>query len=145
VKHDRIRYVLDTDTITAHQRNDGAVILAFTQVSPDTVATTIVTMYEQLRGRLAIVNRDMADLAKLPLAYKRLTETAEYYSRIPVLPFTEAASQEYAQLLRRRLRGPSKQDLQIAAIALAHGAVVVTRNTHHFSLITQLKSVDWMS
>jgi len=64
----------------------------------------------------------------------------------PVLPFDQAAAKKYgeirAQLTRQgKLIGP--YDLQIAAIALANGAVVVTHNTEEFGRVAGLEVEDW--
>lgn len=64
------------------------------------------------------------------------------------LPFDDAAA-EIAGTLRARLAalgtpiGP--HDLQIAAIALAHGCTLVTHNTREFSRIPDLLVEDWES
>ena len=77
----------------------------------------------------------------LPIGRRR-TQTNQTVSgfvygpaRTRVLPFDFAAAEVYAVLLaeRRRTGRPVGQaDLQIAAIALHHGATLVTRNTRDF-------------
>ena len=64
----------------------------------------------------------------------------------PVLPFDEGAAQKYGEIRARLTRqgsliGPF--DLQIAAIALAHDAVLVTHNTEEFGRVAGLKVEDW--
>lgn len=57
------------------------------------------------------------------------------YFRGKVLPFDLDASFHYAALagpLIRAERNVRTMDLQIAAIALSHGAAVATRNVHDF-------------
>jgi predicted nucleic acid-binding protein len=49
----QIRYVLDTDIVTYQQLGRRAVVQRLRQVNLAEVATTVITMYEQLRGRLA--------------------------------------------------------------------------------------------
>lgn len=140
----RARFVLDTDIVTAHQADNAALLARLATLAPDEAATTVVTMYEQLRGRLARVNASMGDSAALQTAYLQLQETYDYYSRIPVLPFDAAAVVAHRDLARRRIRGgPGAQDLQIAAIALAQGATLVTRNQRHFREIPGLTIDDW--
>ncbi|MFZ1754029.1 MAG: type II toxin-antitoxin system VapC family toxin [Caldilineaceae bacterium] len=62
------------------------------------------------------------------------------------LPFDDAAA-DIAGLLRAQLAqvgtpiGP--HDLQIAAIALAHGCTLVTHNTREFSRVPDLLLADW--
>ena len=53
-----------------------------------------------------------------------------------VLPFESAAAHAYASLVARREatgRPMPQSDAQIAAIAIAHGATLVTRNTRDFA------------
>jgi hypothetical protein len=52
-----------------------------------------------------------------------------------VLPFESAAARVYASLVAQREaagRSMPQSDAQIAAIAIAHGATLVTRNTRDF-------------
>jgi tRNA(fMet)-specific endonuclease VapC len=75
-----------------------------------------------------------------------LTTLQAFFARFPVLPFDEVAAQAYgairADLTRRgSLIGP--YDMQIAAIALAHGATLVTHNTAEFSRVSGLQLDDW--
>ena len=65
-----VRYILDTDTITYQQRGDVKILRKLSQINPDYVATTVVSMYEQLRGRLAHINRKQSDKS-LQLANKQ--------------------------------------------------------------------------
>ena len=50
-------YVLDTDHISLLQRGDKKVLERFGDVQEDSVASSIVSYEEQLRGRLSIVRR----------------------------------------------------------------------------------------
>ena len=136
-----IRFILDTDTVTYQQGGRPNVIRRLSEVAPDTVATTVITLYEQLRGRLAAVNRQQDDQAR-QLAYRRLQETHGYFCRVPVLSFDAEAAATYRSLVSQSLRIGS-QDLQIAAIALAHNAVLVTSNRRHFDQIPGLVIEDW--
>ncbi|MFO7876435.1 MAG: type II toxin-antitoxin system VapC family toxin [Desulfovermiculus sp.] len=65
------------------------------------------------------------------------------------LPFDCQAAREYAVVVARRTnqgRPVSVEDAQIAAIALAGGLILATRNVKDFSGITGLEVVDpWLS
>lgn len=138
-----IRYLLDTDTVTYHQLNHPTIVRRLQQVEPDTVATTVITMYEQLRGRLAVINRKLDDEA-LQLAFQRLQITHRYFCQVRVVPFTTAASEQYRQLVQRKIR-IGTQDLRIAALALSHNAVLVTSNRRDFDRVPGLVIEDWMA
>ena len=59
-----------------------------------------------------------------------------------ILPYTESANAAVAQLKALRLN-VGLADLRIAAIALEHRAVVVTRNRRDFSRVPGLNIEDW--
>lgn len=66
--------------------------------------------------------------------------------QLPVLPYDAQAARIHAEL--RVQRAQSGQTLafvdgQIAAIAIAHGATLVTRNTRDFAELPGLRMVDW--
>lgn len=137
-----VRYVLDTDTVTYQQAGNQAVMVNLQRVDRSTVATTTVTLYEQLRGRLAAVNRKQHP-AQLQLAFHRLQATQRYYCTAWVLTFDDRAVEIYQALLAQKIR-IGTQDLQIAAIALSHNAVLVTANRRHFDQIPNLTIEDWV-
>ena len=62
-----------------------------TSVSPDLVFTTVVTLREQVRGRLVAVDQ-ASEGDDLLLAYDRLLATVRYFAQVNVLPFTPAAA-----------------------------------------------------
>jgi tRNA(fMet)-specific endonuclease VapC len=137
-----IRYVLDTDSVTYQQLGKAAIVQRLAQARPAEIAITIVTMYEQLRGRLAAVNRKQEDQA-LQTAYQRLQATHAYYCQVQVLSFDGSAITLYRDLLNQGLR-IGAQDLQIAAITLSHKAILITSNRRHFDQVPGLQVEDWM-
>lgn len=65
---------------------------------------------------------------------------------LPMLPYDAAAARIHADIraARERIGRPLPHaDGQIAAIALAHGLTVVTRNTADFAQIDRLPVADW--
>lgn len=60
----------------------------------------------------------------------------------PILDFDAAAAGEYQSLSEARLR-VGTMDLRIAAIALAHNALLVSRNLADFQRVPGLKVEDW--
>jgi tRNA(fMet)-specific endonuclease VapC len=137
----RIRYVLDTDIVTYHQLGHKTVLNKLGQVESASVATTVITMSEQLRGRLAEVNRNQSD-AQLQNSLRLLQMTHRYFCSAYVLPFETKAAQIYRSLIEQKLR-IGAQDLKIAAIVLAHSAILVTANRRHFDQVPDLQIEDW--
>lgn len=66
--------------------------------------------------------------------------------RLPVLPYDATAARIHAELRTQRMQSGQTLpfvDGQIAAIAIAHGATLVTRNTKDFAGLQGLRMVDW--
>lgn len=82
-------YVLDTDHLSLYQRDVEPLTskLLAIEHSPDELAITIVTVEEQLRGRLVQVKK-ATTTARLAEAYHWLHETFDQLSRLPVLNLT---------------------------------------------------------
>jgi tRNA(fMet)-specific endonuclease VapC len=71
-----------------------------------------------------------------------MAETVERLSGIRILPFDEAAIEQFERLKAMRL-GVGTMDLRIAAIALTTGATVVTRNARDFGRVPERVIADW--
>jgi tRNA(fMet)-specific endonuclease VapC len=107
----------------------------------DVVAVTIITVEEQIRGRLELIRRHSATPLQVP-AYVALQQTLRYFETWRVLDFSQAAFDRFADLRQQRVRIGS-QDLRFAAIALAAGAILVTRNKRDFAQVPRLVIQDW--
>jgi tRNA(fMet)-specific endonuclease VapC len=136
-----IRFVLDTDTVSLLQDGHPTVSAHVSRYGPDEVATTIITVEEQLSAWYALLRRARTARQLVPV-YERMTLTVRFLSRLPVLTFTERAADAYERLRKEKPRA-GRMDLRIAAIALANGAALVTRNAADFTGIDGLIVVDW--
>lgn len=132
-------YILDTDHVTLHQHNHPQVITRMQAFAPIELAITVVTVEEQMRGRLAQLGRPDINL---PVVYAQLRATVDYFCSLTIAPFDEAAQQYYQQLRSQKIR-IGALDLRIAAIALAQNATVVTRNLRDFERVPGLRLEDW--
>ncbi len=135
-------YVLDTDTVTAWQHKHPLVVARVKAVPGSDLFVTIVSFEEQCAGRLSILNRRLAPIQRIE-AYQRLQETLDFYDVVNVLPYDADAAQREAYLHRTLPRMGTK-DRRIAAITLANGATLITRNTVHFKDIPGLVLNNWM-
>ena len=122
--------VLDTDHLSMLERDqpDGRALRArLASLSPTeaatTVATTIISYEEQMRGWMAYLARTRT-VAHQVEAYRRLLQHLDNYRRIPVLAFDEAAAVVFQRLRRTRLR-IGTMDLKIAAIVLSRDATLL--------------------
>jgi tRNA(fMet)-specific endonuclease VapC len=135
-------YILDTDIVGFVQQRHPAVLQHLQPLSPaDTVATTIVTMEEDIGGWLPACRR-AHDGAARTQAYTRLHKALLFYRQVAWLPFTDAAATRFDQLRAQKLR-LGTNDLCIAAITLSVGGVLVTRNSKDFRRIPDLVVEDW--
>ncbi len=134
-------HVLDTDHLTLLQRGDVEVTRRVSAMPPSDIAITIISIEEQFRGWFTQV-RKARDATRLARAYEGLWDVVDMARRLPVLPFSRAAVDRYADL-KRSLPRLGRQDLAIASIALEFNATVVTRNRQDFNQVPTLVIEDW--
>ncbi|MFH1907625.1 MAG: type II toxin-antitoxin system VapC family toxin [Chloroflexota bacterium] len=135
------RYLLDTDHISLAQRGHPHISARILATPPEFLAVSIITVQEQLQGRLAQVQaaRDMEALVR---AYQALHEAVTFHRAIPILDFDERAAAIFTSLRQQKLR-IGTLDLRIAAVALAAGATLITRNRRDFDRAPGLVIEDW--
>lgn len=136
-------YVLDTDHISLYQHGDVRIGRRLDSLPPNQLVTTIVSYEEQLAGRLAIVRRAHTVNERI-MAYRWLQHTLDFYCRMPVLQFDQAAGEILQSLQQLKLRTGTK-DLLIGAITLANEATLLTRNLRDFQRVPGLMIEDWAS
>jgi len=81
-----------------------------------------------------------------PKGYACARAQIEIFSLLPQWPFDRDSAERYAQLrvdLQRRGQLIGDHDMQIGAIALVQGLILVTHNTREFSRIPGLQLEDW--
>ena len=137
--------VLDTDIISLLDRQSGQAFenLArrLRESNDDHICVTIISFEEQMRGWLSYIAASRTPSRQLE-GYARLQHMLGWYQRQEVLPFDQRASVLYENLRRSRLR-VGTMDLKIASVVLAHGALLLSRNTKDFRLIPNLSVDDW--
>jgi tRNA(fMet)-specific endonuclease VapC len=135
-------YILDTDHISLQQRFHPAVLQRLQALrEDDSIAVTVITVEEQIRGRLEIIRRHGASPLQLA-AYTAFQQTLRYFATWQVLDFTQTAFDQFSALRQQRIRIGS-QDLRIAAITFTNAAILVTRNTRDFAQVPGLVIEDW--
>lgn len=136
-----IRYVLDTDIVSLLQDGNANVISHVSRYPPDEIATTIITVEEQMSAWYTLLRKARTSERLVPV-YQRMTETVRFLSRLPLLTFSGQAALTFDQLRQQQPR-KGRMDLRIAAIALASHAALVTRNSVDFEDIEGLDVEDW--
>jgi tRNA(fMet)-specific endonuclease VapC len=137
-------WVLDTDHLSLLERGNPKIQGRLRQVDTSSVAITIVTAEEKVKGRLAAINSlsGVERVDRLAVAYQALQSTIEDLQSLPILPFTDLARDRYRELLEQKIRVGS-HDLRIAAITLSVDGVLVTRNRRDFERVAGLQIADW--
>ena len=133
-----MRYLLDTDSLSYFFRGEGLVAQRLQALTPADIAIPAPALYESRLGilRLSVGVRRAA----LMTALDRAVTTMD------VVPFDHKAA-EAAARIRTQLEfsgvpiGPI--EVQIAGIAMAHAAVLVTRKVREFSGVPGLTVENW--
>lgn len=134
-------FVLDTDVLSLLRKGHSKVAERVRATPKTDLAVTIITIEEQISGWYRKL-RQAKSVQEVAAAYGRLTETIRFLSRVPILTYDESSIDRARQLQSLRLN-VRKLDVSIAAIALEHGAIVVTRNLRDFGRIPGLPCEDW--
>jgi tRNA(fMet)-specific endonuclease VapC len=131
-----VKYLLDTNTCIGYLNGRAInVILRLRTLQPPDVTVCSVVKAELYYGAM-----------KSTRSAQTLSEQNMFLDQFVSLPFDDKAALVYGQI-RAQLAaqgtpiGPN--DLMIAAIAIANGVTLVTRNTREFARVTDLRIEDW--
>jgi tRNA(fMet)-specific endonuclease VapC len=135
--------VLDTDLLTLIQNRAPAAVRLKQKIaeSGKLPFVTIVTLEEQLRGRLAACSR-ATDPVRYSAAVRALRETFEDYRDRNLLDFDDRAAIEFKRLRTLKVR-IGTMDLRIASIVLVHDATLITMNQRDYEKVPGLRAEDW--
>jgi tRNA(fMet)-specific endonuclease VapC len=134
-------WILDTDHISLLQRGHPAVEQRIRSINLNAIAITIISVEEQLYGRLNRIRRAKSP-ETLKTAHQALYETLDDFKAANVLEFNPTAISLYQELVNQRIR-VGTQDLRIEAIALSVNGILVTRNQRDFAKVPNLVLEDW--
>lgn len=136
--------VLDTDHASELGMRSAAGIrlLQRLETAREDAAITAITVEEGMRGWLAEIRRQ-TDPARQTAAYDHLVRQVELFSAWVILPWDQEAVEALNRLRAQGVR-VGTQDLKIAAIALAHDALLLTRNAVDFAKVPGLRFENWL-
>ena len=119
-------YLADTNVVSDARRGSEPVASWLRSVPPASVYLSVITLGEIMRGIQLKAKSDPRSAAHLT---EWLSELRERYAA-NVLPITDRIAIEWGRICAIRPRGDA--DGLIAATALIHDLIVVTRNTADF-------------
>ncbi len=134
-------YVLDTDHLSLLQRGNEAIRTHLLRVPPTEIAITVVSLEEQLRGWLAVINKPITGEQRIK-AYCHLRQITQGFSELNILDYNQQADKLFEQFRKEKVR-IGTQDLRIACIVLVYKGVLITRNLKDFSQVLELQIQDW--
>ncbi|HUE73314.1 MAG TPA: type II toxin-antitoxin system VapC family toxin [Pirellulaceae bacterium] len=138
--------LLDTDHLTVLRHSNHPQYASFAaklQSSRDPlIAATVISLEEQMRGWLAEIARRKKAPEQVPI-YLKLTEMIDFYQEWETAAFTQAAADIFMDLRKKKVR-IGTQDLKIASIALASGALLLSANLVDFQKVPGLRVEDWL-
>lgn len=124
-------YLVDSDWVIDALTGVPAALEPFERLGADGLAVSIVTLGEIFEGAYYF-----------PDPGKHLTDFRRFLAGFTLIPLTDPAMEIFARtraLLRRQGNLIPDLDLLIAATALAHDLVLMTRNRRHFARIPDLR------
>lgn len=130
-------YVLDTNALVYFFKGMGHVAAHLAQHPPREVALPAVVLFELEVG-----------LAKSDAGARRRRQLQEVLRWMRLLPFAAQEARSAARIraeLERAGTPIGPLDCLIAGTAVAHGGILVTRNTREFRRVDGLSLVDWYS
>ncbi|RBP16495.1 hypothetical protein DFR50_105138 [Roseiarcus fermentans] len=119
-------YLVDTNVISEARRGTPQVMAWLRSVKSDSIYLSTLTLGEIMRGVVMKRRSNPHGVARLEEWLRRLR--SDYADRI--LPVTDAVALEWGRIAASRSRG--EIDGLIAATAVVHDLIVVTRNVADF-------------
>ena len=106
------------------------------------VFSTIITSQESAEGWFALIKRRRVGNAQV-VGYRLFQHSAQILHELGTLAFDADAARILETLVASKLRIGS-MDLKIAAICLAHDALLLSRNLLHFEQVPELRVENWL-
>ena len=134
-----VKYLFDTDIISSLMKSGASrnLMERLKAATGAIQAISSITVYEVYYGAHRSVD---------PRRFIRLFET-KVLPVVEILPFDDNAARIAGKLRAERERSGkpiAPGDLQIAAVALASGSILITGNTRHFQDIPGLDVENWL-
>src|SRR5262245_9071927 len=136
--------LLDADTVTHFSYGHANVRRKIEEAGDEELAIAVITRHEILRGRAESLLK-AANAEELRKAAERFRQAEELLSDFLVVGFDENSIRHFGRLRKQRnLKKMGRADMLIACIALAHDALLVTRNTKDYKEVAGLRVENWV-
>jgi predicted nucleic acid-binding protein len=120
-------YLVDTNVLSEARRGSKEARIWFRSIDPTTIYLSVVTLGEIMKGIALKLRTDTRAAAALTAWLEQLRR--DHSDRI--FPITDGIALEWGRLAAERSRGMA--DGLIAATAVVHTKIIVTRNVEDFS------------
>jgi len=131
-----VRYLVDTNACIAYlTQRSGPIVGRIANTNPGDLALCSIVKYELLYGARMSAKVD-----------DNLKKRRQFFAPFQSLPFDDDAAGIAGSVrttLERQGTPIGPNDLLIAAMAVAHGLALVTRNTSEFGRVPELVFEDW--
>jgi len=134
-----VKYLFDTDVISSLMKGSGSqgLMERLEAASGESQAISSITVFEVYYGAYRSID---------PRRFIKLFET-KVLPVVEIISFDDNAARIAGKLRAERERSGrpiAPGDLQIAAVALASGRILITGNTRHFMNIPGLDIENWL-
>jgi tRNA(fMet)-specific endonuclease VapC len=140
-----MKYLLDTDHLSILQRQTGTaydnLVTRMAHYPLSDFAVSTVTFHEQMLGCHAYINRSRS-LNEVVKGYEMMAKLISNFKVLPLVSFDLGAITAFEQIQSQRIQ-LAKMDARIAAIAISHGLILLTRNHQDFDKVAGLLIEDW--
>ncbi|GES44397.1 hypothetical protein FBZ98_101413 [Rhizobium sp. ERR 922] len=119
-------YLVDTNVVSEIRRGNSQAIAWLRSVDPSTIYLSVITLGEIMRGIALKRRSDPRTATHLEEWLRKL----RHDHRNRILPITDQIAVEWGRIAAQRPRGDA--DGLIAATAIVHDLIVVTRNIGDF-------------
>ncbi len=120
-------YLVDTNVLSEARHGSNEARIWLRSVDPTTIYLSVITLGEIMKGIAIKLRTDRRAAAALTAWLERLR--LDHSDRI--LPISDRIALEWGRLAAERSRGMA--DALIAATAVVHAKIIVTRNAPDFS------------
>lgn len=138
--------LLDTDHLTVLRFRSGdrctRLVGRMEAAAGEVFGTTIVNVAEQMKGWLAVINKER-EAQRQVTGYRELARLFDFYSAYQIVPFDAAAASRFDEFRRAKIH-VGTANLKIAAVALLNDALLLTANRQDFEQVPGLRFANWL-